>query len=87
MFTCVSGTLNAISWQINGLDIVQWNIISPLTTLLPQSSGVTSTLMLPSISTFAGASVVCNDGQENSLPAFLRILGTYTCTSHNEKDY
>ena len=76
-FHCVLSDFVTITWLVNGRDIVALGIASPET--IPQSPGVMSTLIVPGNSPFSGASIVCRYGQNNSVPAFLTILGRESC--------
>lgn len=76
-FTCVTSP-TLITWKINGMNPLTLGITYPATQTISQGSLSESNLTFPSIPLLYGASVVCGDGQNYSLPAFLTIIGTCT---------
>ena len=78
-FSCAINESQPITWQINGQDILKYNLTNPQTT--NSGPGGQSSLIIPGSYEFDGANVTCHYTQPSlslklySIPAFLRIPG------------
>ena len=80
-FTCAIGEAQKIYWLINGQEPLGYHITNPMTAVNRSSSmpSALSSLILPGVYTFNGASVIClysaSSAVVYSIPAFLRVQG------------
>ena len=77
-FSCAINETKQIYWEINGRDIVAYNVLYPTTTFM---SGAQSTLIIPGYYQFEGVNITCYYGPPSlklySIPAFLRVQGLW----------
>ena len=74
-FSCATNESSQIYWEINGRDVVAYNVLGPMTTFM---SGAQSILTVPGSYELDGVYVTCyyiTPSTLYSIPAFLRVQG------------